>query len=281
MIQIIVENHLGQPLQISNNDFPVTSVDGLTPAGATINTSGAGIADGTFFNSSYVNQRNIVITIIPNGDAEQARLTLYKYFKPKYNCRLYFTTNTRQVYIDGYVEKFEGSLFGNRQAFQISIICPNPFFVDVNSGALIQSFITSAFTFPVSIPEEGVTFGNVTPGTSLNVVNAGEESTGIVIDLVASGNVIGPTIYNETTRETFTLNVEMIEGDLITIDTRKGHKTITLNREGVITNILNKIEQGSTWFTLPQGDNYFTYSCAYGAVNLTIEYMLYVLYEGV
>lgn len=281
MIQITVENHLGQQLAISNDAFPVTSVEGLTPAGATINTAGAGIADGTFFNSSYVNQRNIVLTIVPNGDAEQARLTLYRYLKPKYSCRLYFTTNTRQVYIDGYVETFEGSLFENRQAFQISIICPNPFFIDVNSGELIQSFITNAFTFPVSIPEEGIMFSNITMGTSLNVENAGEESTGIVIDLIATGNVVEPTIYNETTRETFTLNVEMVTGDLITIDTRKGHKTITLNREGVTTNILNTMEQGSTWFLLPQGDNYFTFTCAYGAVNLKIEYMLYVLYEGV
>lgn len=281
MIQITVENHLGQQLEISNNDFPVTSVDGLTPASATINTAGAGIADGTFFNSSYVNQRNIVLTIVPNGDAEQARLTLYKYFKPKYNCRLYFTTNTREVYIDGYVETFEGSLFENRQAFQISVICPNPFFVDANSGTLIQSFITNAFMFPVSIPEEGITFGDITEGTSINVENAGEESTGIVIDLIAKGNVVEPTIYNETTRETYTLNVEMVEGDLITIDTRKGHKTVTLNREGVITNILNKMQRGSNWFTLPQGDNFFTYSCAYGAINLDIEYTLYVLYEGV
>ena len=129
-MQITVENHIGQQLILDKN-FPVINAEGLTPSSATINTFGAGIADGTFYNSSYVNSRNIVLTIVPEGNAEKARLTLYRYFKPKYKVRLYFKTAFRNVYIDGYIETFEGALYSQKQAFQISIICPQPFFIDI------------------------------------------------------------------------------------------------------------------------------------------------------
>lgn len=279
-MQITVENHLGQQLILDDN-FKCISVEGLTPAGATINTAGAGIADGTFFNSSYVNQRNIVLTIVPEGDAEQGRLTLWKYFKPKYSCTLYFKTNTRSVYIDGYVESIEGSPYENKARYQVSVICPQPFFIDMNPVIVSQAITTDAFMFPVSIPETGVTFGNIAESTEINVENLGEESTGVVIELTATGNVVEPTIYNTSTRKYFTISVEMLEGDSIIIDTRRGKKTITMYHEGQATNILNDMLRGSTWFTLPQGDNIFTYTCAYGDFNLSVQYTLYTLYEGV
>ena len=279
-MQITIENYLGQQLQLDDN-FKVISVDGLTPADATINTSGAGIADGTFYNSSYVNQRNIVLTIVPEGNAEQGRLTLWKYFKPKYPCTLYFKTNTRYVYINGYVETIQGSPYENKARYQISVICPQPFFIDMTPAVYTQSVTSDAFIFPVTIPEEGVIFGNVTSGISVNVENVGEEQSGVVIELIASGNVVNPTIYNTTTREYFTISVEMVEGDSIIIDTRRGKKTITMYHNGQAINILNKMLHGSTWFTLQQGDNEFTYTCAYGDFNLSVQYTLYTLYEGV
>ena len=133
-MKIVVKNHIGQSVELDPFNYPVVSVDGLTPTGATINTSNVATVDGTFFNSSYVNQRNIVLTITPNVEAERARLFLYQYFKPKYPVTLYFKTRTRDVYIEGYVETFEGSLYDQKQSFQISVICPQPFFNDVKES---------------------------------------------------------------------------------------------------------------------------------------------------
>lgn len=279
-MQITVENHLGQKLDLKR-PYQVVRVEGLTPSAATINTSGAGISDGTTFNSSYVNPRNIVITIVPEGNVEVARLALYKYFKPKYNVRLYFKTSMRDVYIDGYVENFEGGLYAAKQAFQISVMCPQPFFIDMAATVIPQTFVRSNFHFPVSIPEEGSVISSLEIGENIIVPNKGEESTGIVIKLVANNTVLEPTIYNTITRETFTFEYEMQTGDVVEIDTRKGHKTITLLRNGVVTNIINSIAKGSKWFTIPAGDNKFTYTCVYGAENLQVEYVINPLYGGV
>lgn len=279
-MQITVTNHLGKSLLLDNLKFPVVSMDGLTPSAAIINTSGAATADGTFFNSSYVGSRNIVLTVVPNGEAEKARIKLYEYFKPKHKVTLNFKTKYRDVYIDGYVENFEGGLYETRQSFQISILCPQPFFNDVNTQIVIQRTVVDAFSFPFSTPEGGIPLSNFESNIETSVVNKGEESTGVVIKMIANDTVLEPTIYNKTTRETFTIQIEMTKGDTIVIDTRRGHKTITLTNEGIEKNILNKIAKGSKWFQLVTGENILTFDTLYGANNLSIEYGLNALYGG-
>ena len=84
-----------------------------------------------------------------------------------------------------------------------------------------------------------------------------------------------------TTNENFSLDITMQTGDIITINTRRGNKSITLNRNGVITNILNDMVQGSEWLNLTVGDNVFSYTCETGAENLYIIATLQPIYEGV
>ena len=185
-MEITVINHLGKSLVLDTINFPVVSVDGITPSGATINTSGAATVDGTFFNSSYMNEKNIVLTITPNCQAEKARLKLYEFFKPKYNLRLIFKTKYRNVYIEGYVETFEGSLYEMKQSFQISIICPQPFFVDMNVQVIKQSTTLDVFSFPFSAAEEGIALSTTQEIIETVLMNGGEETTGAIIKLIAN-----------------------------------------------------------------------------------------------
>lgn len=280
-MEIRVKNHIGQTVKLDPLKYPVISITGLTPSGATINTSSIATVDGTFFNSSYVNQRNIVLTITPNEEAEKARLFLYQYFKPKYPVTLYFKTKTRDVYIDGYVETFEGSPYDKKQSFQISIICPQPFFNGMKESVTNLSKTVNNFTFPFYIPEEGVIFSYIDEDAEVNVRNEGEEQTGAIIQLVANGQIVEPTIYNRTTGEKFTIMVEMVNGDKVILDTRRGQKSIEMTSGGITTNILNKIAKGSTWFSLVPGDNIFAYDCVYGAKELNIIYSFHPLYGGI
>lgn len=279
-MKIKVENYLGQQLNL-NDGFDVIDVAGLIPSGATINTSTAGIADGTFFNSSYTNQRNIVLTIVPQGDAEANRLTLWKYFKPKYKVRLYFKTKTRNVYIDGYVEGIEGSPYSAKAVYQVSVISPNPFFTDLKPIIYEQTYISDGFMFPVSFPESGIVLGDITEGTVVDAENRGEETSGLVIEIQADNSVINPKIYNTSTREFTEIDISIGTGDSIVIDSRRGSKTITLYRNGEAINILNKMSRDSDWISVDQGENLFTFTCDYGAPNMKVLYKIYTLYEGV
>lgn len=281
-MEITVTNHIGQTLTLDMLNFPVIAVEGITPCSSTINTSTVATTDGSYFNSSKINQRNIVLTIVPNAtDIGKARLELYKYFKPKRKCTLNFKTKHRNVKIDGYVETFEGGLYSAKQAFQISVICPRAFFEDVETVNVKQTAVYDAFEFPFETTEEGIELSTLNSLADVNVVNIGEESTGLTIELLATGTVLEPTIYNKTKNEKMTIKVELKRGDIIEIDTRQGQKRIALISDGIQTNIINKIEKGSNWIGLEIGENIFTYSAVYGLENLIATYSFNPLYEGV
>ena len=279
---ITVQSNIGEKLILDSLKFPVIAVEGLTPSTATINTTTIATVDGSFFNNSRVEPRNIVLTIVPEGEPEKARQTLYRFFKAKYPVRLFFKTKYRDVFIDGFTENFAGGLFEAKQSFQISVICPQPFFKDVNTVVVKQESVQDALTFPFSMPESGVALSSIETAFEVDVHNVGEEMTGLKISLFASDTVLVPKIVNQTTGETFSLEVEMLEGEKIEIDTRKGQKSIKLMKnDGTSENILNKIVKGSKWFQLQTGENIFNFSCLHGVESFQVSYSFNPLYEGV
>ena len=62
---LIIKNYKGESYELTHNyeRYYVKSITGLTPPSAVINTSVSGSYDGSFYNSSRLEQRNIVITL--------------------------------------------------------------------------------------------------------------------------------------------------------------------------------------------------------------------------
>lgn len=282
MLEITIENKYGEQLDFTNNpDYTAIIESGLTPPAATINTSTIATMDGSVFNSSFMNNRNIVMTITPTSSIESNRINLYKYLKSKQYVKLYLKNGLRDVWIEGYVESIEGNLYEAPQKLQVSIICPDPYFKSLMGISTNFSNTVDAFKFPFAIEEAGVPISTFELFLEKNINNPSDDETGIVIELYARDKVLEPTIYNQTTNEHFTVEYEMQEGDKIIINTRKGEKSIVAIRGGVETNIINKIERGSKWFNLVAGDNLFAYECVYGTANLQITFVLQPIYEGV
>ena len=280
MLEIIIENKYREQLNLSEmNGYNVT-VTGLTPPDATINTSVIVTKDGSTFNSSRLNERNIVLQIVPNHDIEHKRINLYKYIKSKQYIKLYLKNSSRDVWIEGYVEKVEGDLYTQKQVIQVSIICPDPYFKSIETLEYEFSTVESMFSFPFSI-EEPVPISSVSTFTEKNIENISDEETGIVIELYANGLSLEPTIYNMTTNESFTIQHEFEPGDIVRINTRRGEKSLILIRDGEEINIINKIVRGSKWFNLIVGDNIFSYTSIYGTENLQVKISLQPIYEGV
>ena len=79
MYSLSVENTYGDILELTNNPaYCITNVDGIDPPDATINTARNAGADGSVFNSAYMNNRTITITMAINGPAEANRIELYR-----------------------------------------------------------------------------------------------------------------------------------------------------------------------------------------------------------
>ena len=282
MYTLIAENKYGEQLEITNNPrYVITDIDGLYPPEGVINTTQVANMDGSVFNSSHINDRVITITMAINGPAEANRLFLYRYFKTKYSVRFYYKNGVRDVYIDGYVSKFSVEYFEKKQTAQIEISCPMTLFRAVKESVTEFANIENMFVFPFAIEVAGIPFSEIALGEQKTIINGGDVETGVIIKLNALGTVLNPKIYNVDTSDRMTLSVEMQAGDEITINTRKKEKSITLLRDGVQTNIVGKLDAGSTWFNLIPGDNIFTYEADEFPEHLQCIFIINNQFEGV
>ena len=280
MYKLSVQNAAGDTLNLSQNkNYMVTGVQGLTPVAAAINTSTAGMFDGTVYNSARLNYRNIVITASIVQDVENARIKLYDYFQTKQFCTLFFENDARNVYIDGYVETFECDLFVLGEAVQISIICPDPYFKSVKTSTETGSKVTPLFEFPTEF--NNVELSTFNYDATIAVNNGGDVSAGFDIDIHFSGNVTNPILYNAATGDYFGLNATFVAGDRVVINTRNGKKSVKLIRFGVEINQFNNIQSGSAWLQLARGVNTFTFNADSGVNNMQISITHTDLYAGV
>lgn len=262
MFTLKIENAKGEVLDLSSNsNYAVVGISGLNPPTATMSTASITTTDGSILNNSRIEARNIVFNIILDGNVESSRINLYKYFRVKQKCKIYYKNGTRDVYIEGYVETFEDDFFAQRQEVQISVMCYQPFFKAAHDLVVDLSVILAAFEFPFAINSEGKEFSVIDRTYECVLTNEGEIDSGLIIELKAIGSVINPRIYNAETREFFGLNYTMIAGDLITINTNPGDKSVTLTRDGVDSNIINYLIENSTWLKAYSGDNVYTYMC--------------------
>lgn len=279
---LTVENDLGEQLELTRNrDFDVLEVSGLNPPNAAINTYAISGMDGTKFNSARVEQRNIVILLNIHYPVEENRLTLYRFFRVKKWLKMYIKTDTRNVYIEGYVESFENSAFTDLQKPQISIICPQPFFLAVADTEINFSESVPLFEFPFAIPAAGIEFSRKNQ-ISNTFFNAGEMDIGGTILLHARANgVHNPVFYNLTTQEYFGIYITMQAGDLITICTETGGKSVTLLRDGATSNLLSNRKVDSSWIRFISGVNRISFDAEEGQSDLDVTLIVRQKFEGV
>ena len=285
MYEVILESKEGYQLHFNQigGAYSIKAIEGLSPAAALINTNENALIDGATFNSSKVNMRTLNIAFSIDKDPEQSRIAAYKVLRPKEPVRMYYVSNARDVFIDGYVQSVNVTHFEAKQALTVMIVCPAPFFKKAQEIINYISAVTPAFHFPFSsTAEPQIIFGMISDVPSVTVVNDGAVDTGLTFEIYASGNVSDPKIYNYKTQEFFGLDIDLVAGDLVTIKTGQGEKTAVLLREGVESNVFNLIVEGSTWLQRPAGGAKFIYTIESGLENqIDITVRHFDLYEGV
>lgn len=282
MYTLIVENQYGQQLELTHNEaYVVKSVLGMDPPDAVVNTTKYAGQDGSAYNSSYMNQRVITITMAINHPAEQNRIALYGFFRSKFPVKIFYKTETRDVWIEGYVQTFSVAYFDKKETAQITIICPSPYLrsrFPVHDGF---DNIEDLFEFPFSLPAAGEVFSNVVHGLFESVINYGDLETGLIITITALGEVISPRIQNLTSGKFFDLLTTMESGDVIIINTNRGEKSVKKIHNGVTTNLIAYRSRGSEWITLLPGDNIFSVSATSGEEYIDVALDFEYLFEGV
>lgn len=298
---VTVTNYVGDQLKLDLfrpelSGFAITSIDGLGPGKADINSTEMSTTDGARYNSARVSSRNIVMSLryLYKDTIEDARQLSYKYFPLKKKVTLLFETDNRTLWIEGYVESNEPNIFSKESDTDISIICPYPFFYSGNGEqTTIFSGIEPMFEFPFSnesLEEPLIVMSTIQNLTENIVTYNGDVEIGLTINIHAIGEATNISIYNLMNGEVMRINTDKIatltgegisNGDDIIITTSKGEKSVKLIRDGRTINILNCMDKNTDWFTLVKGDNIFSFTADTGSNNLQFRIENKVVFEGV
>ena len=280
---LILENSNGEQIDLTTtaNRYMVSEIDGLYPPAGTVSTSTYAGMDGSYLNNAFIEKRNIVISFQMRGvDIEKRRHALYRVVKPSRYIKIYYRTANIDVYTEGYVETCPVDNFGGKVSGQISIICPDPYFYSTSAIHAYYSQIAGAFVFPFPQSDEPFPLGVYSMTDNIEIRNDGDE-TGFTIQIEALDTARTPTIYNADTGEYLQIKGALEKGDLITITTKTGNKTVTLTRNGVDSNIINRLVAGSTWLTLREGQNTFHVEAVQNVKNIRVTLMHTSAYLGV
>lgn len=284
MFSLILENKHGDQLKFGmGSPFTIQEIQGLNPPDADINTSQIALIDGAKYNGAKVKMRQLNIAFAIEYSASKNRIEVYNVLKSKQPIRMYYTGDYRDVYIDGYIQSIDISYFSMKQVVTCSILCPSPYFMAAQTIINEIKNIVSVFHFPFSSTEEPqIVFGYYSNDVGVTIENDGDIECGLIIELYARSPVTNPKIFNYVTQDYIGVNYTMETADLITIDTRKGYKTITLLRRGEEINLFNYVMQGSTWLQLEASGSTYVYEVASGLLgDLLVTFKHSDLYEGV
>lgn len=281
MYTLKIENKRGEIITLTDNPDYVVTVKGLESLAAVINTSRAGLMDGTLYNSSAMNERAITLTINPMEPVERNRIALYRYLQVKQYCKLYYSNDRRNVYIEGYVESVENDLFTQSQEMQFSIVCPQPYLSGLYYIYADLNKVLRLFQFPFFIDKSGIEFSRIQHDYMATITNKGDAESGVIIVITARGEVEDPVIYSADTGGSFKVNITMQSTDQLQISTVSGDKWVKLIHNGIESNVINKVAPSPEWFILNAGDNIFSYGADKGPENMSIYFMFKYKYIGV
>lgn len=277
--KIKIENARGEVLDFSTDPRYLPILTGTGPVAATINRSKASTADGSQYNSATVEDRPLLLTVYFRRDVARARLNLYRYVATKQYIKVYYQNDGLDVYVEGYVETAEVNPWEENQNIQVSIICPMPYWRDVAETYTDASNVIALFELPFFTDEAGVELSQVDKTASTVIENKGTVEAGVTFVITASVQSQNPRIYNLSTGEYIGFYVDMLQGDQLEVCTTTGSKRVTHIRDGVRSNYINTVMEGSKWLQMAVGANEYSYTVEDGECTLGIYHTN--MYTGV
>ena len=266
----------------------IRNVSGLGPGGVDLKLTDYASLPGSINSGSRKPTRNIVIDGVAlwKDTVEQARHLVERWFKIGEKITLMFYTDTRTCYIVGVVESNEPEIFTNGTPevdgvpIQISILCPDPRFFDVNDTVLVTySSLQGGFTFPASIANT-TPVGILESENKFNIDYDGTEDEGLIFTFVfkQAASKLKIINYNIGTYMLFEGIGSIFQpGDVFSINTKIGEKSAILTRNGLDYNYLNYYKlYESEWIKLEQGRN--SYVVEVNGVQSTTAYNIRITY---
>lgn len=228
--------------------------------------------------TGHINERN-------TQQAQSLRRKLNRILNPQYTATL--------TYVFGEFRRVIGCVTDSAPTFKrgtileeftINFSCSDPFWREETETREDIATWIGGFEFPES---EGLELsgeweiGYRQPSLIVNAYNSGDVKSGIRVEFRAIGAVTNPILLNVNTQEFIKLNMELEAGDIVTVSTGYGEKSVKLNRGGEISDAFRYLDVDSTYLQIAVGDNLFRYSADENADNLEVLIYHNNLYLGV
>lgn len=264
MRKLTISSNRGGLIDLLNNEyFLLSDFDGQTTNDNDISITTTAGYDGGIVNSAQAQPRAMSLELLVKSgvNVELAKRHITQVIKPYELITFTLEQENRTTIIQGTVEKISMPRYKQGVAFTVDFLCAQPFWEDIEALQTVISDVIGLHYFTedtdevLCFPEEGIAFGVYNFDRQKTVINEGDVSIGMEIEIIAVEDVTNPIIYAED--GTFIgVNTSMKANDKIVISTHKRRKTIYKN--GV--NILDTIMSGSTWLQLHTGLNVFNFN---------------------
>ena len=266
--------------------FLLEDAAGIYEQSAKVNITENTLTDGSTYQSSVLQSRNIVLSLRDLNDHLANRQFLLSLFPPKSKGTLIFRDGEEERQTDYYVEKLTSDGIHSARTYQISLICPDPYFYDIEDYSITLAAYVPNFTFAhefTSVKEE-LGYRQINRLQDIKD-EIGSDNIGITITIEASGAVQNPEVTRVESNEhiqigTDSMPLNMVAGDKIIITTADNNKKIFLERNGTRTNISQYLSDDSTFIQLHRGDNTIGYSAASGIDSMVITITYRVRYTS-
>lgn len=261
----------GKILEIGKDKLcRLINIEGISSSEYSVDIVNNAQFDGGTVKSKRVESRLITITAeYPSTeDTETRRQNLIRFFNPYLTGKLYVNYSGVKRVINYELAGFKDSRENlyDPLKFIINLICPNPFFKDEREFSKNMAGKINSITVPFTIPARGMIMSAKVLRQEATIINNGDKDTGLIISFMAKGEVSNPKIENLTTGKFLRIVVDLMPGDILTINTNKGTKRIELNGK----NISQKMDRSSSFIDMQVGENILKYSADKGYTNLNV-----------
>jgi len=261
---LIYTNPLGQSVTFYHGPYVMSSLEGVDMPDVNEQEQKAPYQDGTTYLDSLFSPRTIVakgaiIDIHALGPIFTARQTLVSVLNPKNGQGVLTYANDNATYTAICTAKVT---LPNKpaneptQKFMVEFYCNDPYLYSSVQSSILMALVTGGFTFPFTFPK---TFGTYVGNVATPAPNTGDSVTPVSIAI--TGPCTNPVITNTTTGELIKCNITLNPGDVLTINTKQGSKSIVLNAaSGGLSNQMGTLDPTSTFWQLAIGNNQILFS---------------------
>ena len=269
--------------------FLLEGCEGIYEFRNSVSTSANTMTDGSTYQGSVTSMRNIVLTLRdkPDADHMKNRELLYNVFKPKSPGAFAYEENGVKRSVDYYVESVYVSSTERSRRATISLLCPDPFFVEPNDITVQMAGWSANFEWLHEFVDGGEEFGSRIQERIKEIENlSAADNIGLTIEIDAAGPVTNPSIYHVEQSEAIKIGtsgnpLDLVNGDKVVITTGTNDKHVYLVSGGVKTEINEYLSEDSEFIQLMHGVNTFGYAADSGDEYMIVTISFRYKYLGV